>query len=73
MTTELTGSEKFWYYLACVCTFGGLYFAKLAAKKAMTELNAASVAHAYNRGAPLGPVAAWSEARRSSPEDQAAP
>lgn len=48
MTTDLTGGEKFWYYLMCVLSFGGLYFAKLAAKKAMTELNADRAAHAYN-------------------------
>lgn len=47
MTTELTGSEKFWYYLTCICTLGGLYFVKLAAKKAICETNASQIARHY--------------------------
>ena len=47
MQTELTGGEKFWYYFACVCTCGGLYFVKIAAKKALCEVNAAELAAKY--------------------------
>lgn len=50
MTTELNGAEKFWYYLTCVCTLGGLYFIKLAAKKALTELNSDIATRQFNRG-----------------------
>jgi hypothetical protein len=51
MQTDLSGPEKFWYYLVCVFTFGGLYFMKLAVKKGLCELNAAAAAHQYNNSA----------------------
>ena len=41
--TDLKGIEKFWYYLACICSFGGLYFCKIAAKKALIEMEQARV------------------------------
>jgi hypothetical protein len=44
--TVMTGAEKFWWYLGCVVTFGGMYFHKLSVKRATLE---ALLAHqAYN-------------------------
>ncbi len=35
---EMTGGEKFWYYLVNIFTFGTLYFVKTAVKKALSEI-----------------------------------
>ena len=42
-TPQLTGIEKFWYYLSCICTLGGFYFVKLAVKKAHLEIETARI------------------------------
>jgi hypothetical protein len=34
---ELSDLEKFGYYLACFCTLGGYWFAKVLIKKAIIE------------------------------------
>jgi hypothetical protein len=34
---RLTGAEQFWYVLQCIA-FGGGYFAKVVAKKALSEV-----------------------------------
>ncbi len=36
---KLSDGEKFWYFVICVLTLGGLYFTKVAVKKAIVELN----------------------------------
>jgi hypothetical protein len=47
MKTELTGTEKFWYYTVCIFTLGHLYFVKLAAKKAQYEIQADTMKNTY--------------------------
>ncbi len=34
---KLSPIGAFWYYIACICSLGGLYFIKLAVKKALIE------------------------------------
>ncbi len=36
-TVRLTGAESFWYVLGCIA-FGAMYFAKIPAKKALSEV-----------------------------------
>lgn len=35
--TTLSGAEKFWYYFINIVSLGGLYFVKIAVKKAFAE------------------------------------
>ena len=35
--TKLTGWENFWYYLAVICTFGGVFTLKVIIKKAFEK------------------------------------
>lgn len=36
-TIRMTGAESFWYILGCI-SFGGMYFAKVPVKKALSEV-----------------------------------
>lgn len=42
---RLTAAESFWYVLGCIA-FGGMYFAKVPAKKAMSEAGLAEMTDA---------------------------
>ena len=41
-TVRLTGAESFWYVLGCIA-FGAMYFAKIPAKKALSEAGLAEM------------------------------
>ncbi len=44
-TVRLTAAESFWYVLGCI-GFGAMYFAKVPAKKALSEAGAAQMTSA---------------------------
>jgi hypothetical protein len=45
--TVMSSGENFWWVVGCLCTFGGLYFYKMATKRAMLE---ALIAHQAYQG-----------------------